>query len=618
MGSRPAAGGRNASFVVGRLWRILSPPRRRQFWMVIALMLAGAIAEVLTLGAVLPFLSLIADPAGVMAYPGVSLAMEWLGLEGRADLLLVLTCLFAVTAIGAAAVRLALVWATNKYVFMVGYDLGTRLYERILHQPYVFHASQNTSEVVASLQKVQQVTFNVLLPLMQGISSVFISLFIVAALLCVDPAASAAAFAGFGLIYLGVWAFSRSRLRANGRIIARAQSARVQTLQEGLGGIRDVLLDASQPVFVQKFAGLDRQFRDAQATNNLIAAAPRFVVEACGMVLIAFLALILSRGAGGIAGTLPVLGALALGAQRLMPLMQQIYGGSSAIAAYGRTAEDVLDMAEAAMPDEWTQAPPPPLPFEREITLRGVSFAYRGDERRAIRGLDLTIPKGARVGIVGPTGSGKSTLIDLLMGLLEPTEGVIAIDGCRLDMATRRAWRAQIAHVPQQIFLADASIAENVAFGVPPERIDRERVRLAARQAAIADHVESLPEGYGTMVGERGIRLSGGQRQRIGIARALYKGASVLVLDEATSALDTRTEATVMAAVERLAADLTIVIIAHRTSTIAFCEQQIRLDGGRRVKSGTNRAGQPERQSLSSLRPCDAADPCATSVVSTE
>ncbi|NDW04374.1 ATP-binding cassette domain-containing protein [Jiella sp. 40Bstr34] len=581
-------------------------------------MLAGAIAEVLTLGAVLPFLSVIADPASVMAYPSVTLVMEWLGLNGRDDLLLALTSLFAVTAIGAAAVRLALVWATNKYVFLVGYDLGTRLYERMLYQPYVFHASQNTSEVVASLQKVQQVTFNVLLPLMHGVSSVFIGLFIVAALLCVDVAASAAAFAGFGLIYLGVWLFSRSRLRANGRIIARVQSARVQTLQEGLGGIRDVLLDGNQPVFLEKFADLDRQFRDAQATNNLIAAAPRFVVEACGMVLIAFLALVLSRGAGGIAATLPVLGALALGAQRLVPLMQQIYGGSSAIAAYGRTAEDVLDMAEAAVPEEWMEAPSSPLPFERAITLRGVSFAYRGDERRAIRGLGVTIPKGARVGIVGPTGSGKSTLIDLLMGLLEPTEGAIEIDGRRLDAATRRAWRAQIAHVPQSIFLADASIAENIAFGIAPERIDLERVRQAAQQAAIAHHVESLPEGYATMVGERGIRLSGGQRQRIGIARALYKGASVLVLDEATSALDTQTEATVMAAVERLAADLTIVIIAHRTSTIAFCDQQIRLEGGRLVKSANIRASTPGRRSPSSLLRFDAEGRYATSVDSTE
>ncbi|WP_245514823.1 ABC transporter ATP-binding protein [Jiella endophytica] len=581
---------RPAAFAVARLWRVLSPNRRRQFFQVIALMLAGALAEVLTLGAVIPFLSVLADPAGLVEDATVAAAMGRLGLAGRGDLLVALTGVFAVAAIVAAVVRLALLRATNAYVFSVGHDLGTQLYQRMLHQPYAFHAASNTSEVVAALQKVQLVTFNVLLPLMQGISAVAIALFIVAALLVIDPATSLAAFAGFGLIYVAVWLFSRRRLAANGEIIASTQSARVQTVQEGLGGIRDVLLDGSQQVFVEKFTRLDQAFRDAQATNNVIAAAPRFVVEACGMVLIACLALFLSLRGGGLAEALPVLGALALGAQRLVPLMQQVYGGSSAIAAYAATAADVLDMAEAPMPAEWTRPKPSPLPFEREIALRRVTFAYGEGERPAISDLDVTIAKGARVGIAGRTGSGKSTLIDLLMGLLEPTDGMVTVDGRRLDASTRRAWQAQIAHVPQTIFLSDASIAENIAFGVASGEIDRERVSRAARQAEIADYVDSLPEGYDSFVGERGIRLSGGQRQRIGIARALYKGASVLVLDEATSALDTETEAAVMAAVEGLSDELTVLIIAHRTSTIAFCDQQILLEDGRMVAATGRRA----------------------------
>ena len=570
-----------------RLWRALSARRRRQFFQVIALMLAGAVAEVLTLGAVIPFLTVLADPAGVMDNPAGSRAMELLGLSGRGDLLVLLTMLFALTAIVAALVRLALLRATNGYVFRVGYDLGTRLYERILHQPYAYHASANTSEVVASLQKVQLVTFNVLLPLMQGISAVAIAGFILAALLAIDPIISAATFAGFGLIYGAVWLFSRRRLRANGEIIARAQAARVQTVQEGLGGIRDVLLDASQQVFVERFSRLDGAFRDAQAANNVIAAAPRFVVEASGMVLIACLALVLSRGGGGLAETLPVLGALALGAQRLVPLMQQVYGGSSAIAAYSATAEDVLAMVEAPMPAASDLPRHVALPFGEAIVFSGVGFSHAAERRPAIRDLDIRIDKGSRVGVVGRTGSGKSTFIDLLMGLLEPTSGEIAIDGRRLDAGTRRAWQARIAHVPQAIFLSDASIAENIAFGVAPDRIDRGKVAAAARQAEIAAFVEGLPEGYDSRVGERGIMLSGGQRQRIGIARALYKGADVLVLDEATSALDQETEAAVMDSVRRLSDDLTLVIVAHRLSTLDFCDRRIRLEEGRLVEGGT-------------------------------
>jgi len=306
-----------------------------------------------------------------------------------------------------------------------------------------------------------------------------------------------------------------------------------------------------------------------------------------GMVLIAALSYVLSRQVGGIATALPVLGALALGAQRLLPALQQIYGAWVGIAGNHASLADTIALLDQPLPAELLQPTPAPLLFQNVIRFDAVSFRYTGDGPWVLDGLNLTIPRGARVGFVGSTGSGKSTTLDLLMGLLIPTEGEFLVDGQPISGNRARAWQQTIAHVPQSIYLADTTLAENIAFGVPPDAIDLDRVRQAARQAQIADFIESSPEGYQAYVGERGIRLSGGQRQRIGIARALYKQASVLVFDEATSALDNATEQSVMDAIEGLSSDLTILLIAHRLTTLRRCDTIVELEHGRVVAQGT-------------------------------
>jgi ATP-binding cassette, subfamily B, bacterial PglK len=549
--------------------------------LVLALMLAGALAEVAALGAVLPFLALIADPGRAEAFPLLQRLFAAFGWRDPGDILLPAALLFAAMALGAGAVRLALAWASQKFVYRLGHDLGTEIYRRILHQPYAYHVTKNTSELIAAINKVQIVSWGVLTQLMQAATGAVIAAFIVLALIVIDPAIALSAAAGFGLVYAGVSRMTRSRLAANGRIIAAAQGGRIRVVQEGLGGIRDVLLDRAQRVYVEKFRRTDLAFQDAQTVNAFIGAAPRFVIEACGMVLIAGLALVLGKAPGGLAAALPVLGALALGAQRLLPLMQQVYLGWAQIAGNRQVLADVLDLLDLPVRSLPPQAAMEPLPFRREIALERLGFRYAPDLPQVLEGIDLRIQRGARVAIVGRTGSGKSTVMDLVMGLLEPTEGAIRIDDTPLGPDNLRAWQAQIAHVPQAIYLSDASVAENIAFGQAPEAIDAGRVREAAQQAELAEFIESLPAGYDTVVGERGVRLSGGQRQRIGIARALYRRASVLVLDEATSALDGATEAAVMASIRGLDRDLTILIVAHRLSTIGFCDRVLRLEGGR-------------------------------------
>jgi ATP-binding cassette subfamily B protein len=310
-------------------------------------------------------------------------------------------------------------------------------------------------------------------------------------------------------------------------------------------------------------------------------------MEALGMLLIIALAYALARQSDGIGRAIPVLGALALGAQRLLPMLQQAYGSWASIQSQQASLQDTLDLLDQPMPDYVNQTDILPLSFLEKIKLKEISFRYSSQSSWILSNLDLVIKKGSRVGFIGTTGSGKSTLLDIVMGLLKPNSGIIEIDDQPITIENYRAWQAHIAHVPQSIFLADSSIEENIAFGVPVNQIDDKRVRKAAQQAQIAGIIESWPDKYQTFVGERGIRLSGGQRQRIGIARALYKQADVLIFDEATSALDNETEAAVMQAIEGLNNDLTILMIAHRVTTLKNCAQIVELRNGRIKQMGT-------------------------------
>ena len=569
-----------------QLYGFMSPARRRKFLALLALMFVGAVAELATIGAVVPFLSLLAS-SGQLHFGWVTKVFEVLGAHGRDQQLIAASVLFMSAALVAGALRLQLAWSTQSFVLGLGHELAVEIQRRTLAQPYTYHVGRNSSEIVASLEKVQVLVFIVLLQMMQAATAAFIALFIVAALVRIDPFTAAVAGISFGTLYGLVTAFTRRRLARNSAITGAAYQERVQLIQESLGGIRDVIIDNSQAVYLNEFRKIDLRFTRARATTAFIAAAPRFVIEAAGMVVIAALALVIAGREGSLSQALPILGALALGAQRLLPLLQQLYNSWANLAGNRAVAAQVLGLL--ALPVEGPASPRPvePLGLRERIIFEGVSFAYPGRRRPALEEVNLTIERGSRVAVVGLTGSGKSTLADLLMGLLDPTAGEITIDGVPLNRDTRRAWQRSIAHVPQAIFLADTSVARNIAFGVPRAEIDMERVRRAAATAQLEEFIASLPDGYETSVGERGVRLSGGQRQRLGIARAVYKDAPVLVLDEATSALDHDTEMAVMGALDQLGGEgRTIVIIAHRTSTVTGCDLVARLDHGRIVEVG--------------------------------
>ena len=375
---------------------------------------------------------------------------------------------------------------------------------------------------------------------------------------------------------------ARRHLQNNGQKIAQASSDQLKALQEGLGAIRDVLLDGSQLTYLEIYRRADRPLRLLDAKNAFLGGFPRYALEAVGMVAIALLGaiLVLQRGSG--VALISLLGALALGAQRLLPALQQIYSGWANLKSFNKAIEVVIEMLNQPLPQHVSVVEP--FVLEKSIRFDSVHFSYKSDSSEVLRGVNLEIRRGERVGLIGTTGSGKSTFLDLFMALLRPTAGRVLIDGVNLHDTQHperiAAWRAAIAHVPQSVYLADSSIAENIAFGIPKHQIDISLVRKAAEQAQIASFIESIPDSYNTFVGERGIRLSGGQRQRIGIARALYKKSNVLVFDEATSALDSETELAVMQSIEGLSKNLTIIMIAHRMSTLKSCDRVIKLEGG--------------------------------------
>jgi ATP-binding cassette subfamily B protein len=419
------------------------------------------------------------------------------------------------------------------------------------------------------------------------VSSGFLLTAILIALLSVSPLIALAIFCGFGLIYAVIVRMTRNRLLINSQCIARESTRVIKSLQEGLGCIRDVLIDGSQATFCNIYRNADQPLRVAQGNSSFIGASPRYGVETFGTLLIAMLAYSLSKQAEGIAMAVPILGVLAMGAQRLLPVLQQGYGAWSYIQGGQTSLRDVLELLDQPLPDYADLPVSKPLPFQQQIALKNLSFRYSPQGPLVLSNLNLCIAKGGSVGLIGTTGSGKSTLLDIVMGLLQPTEGSLEIDGQPITPANCRAWQAQVAHVPQAIFLADNTIEENIAFGVPKDQIDHERVRKAARQAQISDTIESWTGQYQTLVGERGVRLSGGQRQRIGIARALYKRVNVIIFDEATSSLDNETEQAVTQAIENLGDDLTIIIIAHRLTTLKNCKQVVELGGGGVLRIGT-------------------------------
>jgi len=544
------------------------------------MMILASFAEVISIGAVLPFLGVLTSPDELFAYDLAQPFVQVLQIQSAQELLLPVTLVFVIATILAGLVRITLLWVQTRFSMAIGADFSVQMYERTLYQPYSLHISRNSSEIIAGSQKAREVVGRFIQPILLALSSFVMAVAVIATLIAIQPIIALATFLGFMLIYVALVIITKRRIAKNSQIIANQQVRVTRAIQEGLGGIRDVIIDGAQPVYSKLYKDAFIPMQTALASNQVVSVSPRFGIEALGMALIAGLAYTLaatSGAAGGLANAMPVLGALALGAQRLLPLLQQIYNAYIIIKGNQASTRDALDLLDQPMPTHAYVQPANPMEFRSAITLNNTGFRYSPVGTWVLKHINLRIPKGGRVGFVGVTGSGKSTLLDVVMGLLTPTEGELLIDNTALTPQNIRAWQAHISHVPQTIYLSDTSIAANIAFGVPSKLIDLKRVKQAAEQAQIAQTIEGWRKGYDTLVGERGVRLSGGQRQRIGIARAFYKRANLIIFDEATSALDNETEAAVMRVVATLGRDITILIVTHRLTTLKNCDQIVEI-----------------------------------------
>jgi ABC-type multidrug transport system fused ATPase/permease subunit len=570
-----------------QIYATISPPRQRQLTFLLGVMVLNAFAELCTIGAVLPLLALIARPDAPGHYSRALDALDALGATTETGRLVAATIIFCAFALAAGALRFEFSRSSFNFAYDLSHELALEMQRRLLVQPYSFHVHRHSSRLITALEKSELLAFDVCLPLMQALSAAFISCFIIAIVFFVDLLTGLAAAAFCFVAYFILLRLISTRLAANSELMVSGINERLRIVQESLGGIRDVLIDGSQQAYLAELERENAKLARARASTEIISSAPRFVIEPVAIVAIAAVALFSSLRHGGFGAALPTLGALALAAQRLLPLTQQMFRGWSVASGHLSIVSEAVDLLTLPMDKEQVGRTTPALPLRRAIVLDNVGFTYPTVSTPTLEEVSLTIPRGSMVALVGPTGSGKSTLVDIIMGLLHATTGAVRIDETRLSDASRNGWYRSIAHVPQSIFLADTSIARNIALSLPDEPPDEPRMIEAAKKAQLHDFVVSLPAGYDTYVGERGVRLSGGQRQRLGLARAIYKGAPVLILDEATNALDVQTEEAVIGALDELRRDgRTIIIVAHRRSTVRHCNLVARLEHGRLLDFG--------------------------------
>jgi len=569
-------------YSIKKLWNHFSKLRKKQFSLLLILMLLSSIVEVISIGAVFPFLAALTNPDLIYYHPIVQPLVYKLGFTQPDQIILPFTVIFITAVVFSALVRLTLLYSVTRLSYAAGADISINIYRRTLYQDYQVHLSRNSSEIINGIiNKTNTVIGGILNPVLTLISSIVILTGIMIALFLIDTKVASAIFIGFGALYGIVIFYTRNRLRSNSESIAGQSTLMIKSLQEGLGGIRDVIIDGSQEFYCKLYRKSDIPFRHASGNNQFIAGSPRFIMEGIGITIISVVAYFLMQEGGVF---IPVLGVFALGAQRILPLLQQSFSTYATIKGAKSSFDDVLKLLDQPLSNFKVQSNQDSLRFEKEICLNNLDFQYAEDSPWVLKNINLKIRKGECIGFIGPTGSGKSTLIDIIMGLLPPTKGQLIVDNQIIVDNNKALWQKKISHVPQNIFLSDGTIEANIAFGVASNEIDSDLIGKAAKQAQIFELVKTWKQKYNTIVGERGARLSGGQRQRIGIARALYKNTEVLILDEATSSLDSKTEGDIMREIEILNKNHTILIIAHRISTLKSCDRIVEINKSGSIK----------------------------------
>ena len=577
----------SASINLRKALALLDAQERRNALKVLGVMVVGAFASAAMVGSVFPFLSVLADPRLIAENAVLSWAYRMGGFTSDYGFLVALG-LGAIGVILAANLVLILqTWAVARYTQMRVHSISRRLLAHYLVQPYEQFLGRHSGDMSTNiLSEAQQVVGQFLRPLAELISATLTVTAVVVTLLMVDPIVASIAIGSFAAIYGAVTVTTRRYVRRMGQRRAQANAGRFRMAGEALGGIKDVKLLGREAAYLDRFSGPSAEMAQAQIGVGVLAQAPRYAIQlvAFGGIIVLCLVLLDPEGLQereALGGILPLVGLLAFAGQRLMPELQKLYQSitqmTAGTAALDRVHADLTGGRHARL----DRSIPAPLGLRHALELEDVTYTYPNAERPGLRDIGLTIHAGERIGVVGASGAGKTTLADVVLGLLAPQAGTIRADGAEITPETLRAWQQTVGYVPQDIFLTDASLSENIALGLRPEEIDEAKVERAARIAQLHDFaMAELPDDYATLIGERGVRLSGGQRQRIGIARALYHDADLIVFDEATSALDNLTEREVMTSIDALPGDKTILMIAHRLSTVKVCDRIVVMDRG--------------------------------------
>ncbi|WP_024326791.1 ABC transporter ATP-binding protein [Thioalkalivibrio sp. AKL19] len=574
-----------------KLNALLDPRDRGKVGLLVILMIVTAFMQTAGIASVMPFLAVLSDPNMVHDNEILRLAYEWLGFQSTGGFLYFLGVAAFVLFVTGTALQALNQWAITRFTHMQQYELSRRLMGDYLSRPFTFFLNRNSGDLAKTvLQETTQAINGALMPVLRLVSQGLLAMFIIALLIVAQPWLALIVAFSLGGIYGAIYVLARTWLNRIGQDRVEANRQRFTAAAEAFAGAKEIRLLGRERDYLERYRHPSKRFASHQANAVLLQSLPQYAIEAIAFGGVLVLVLYLMAGDGGLAQALPLIGLYALAGRQLIPAFQKIFQQVASLrfstAAVDNILKDLGNRPESTPMLARNDRPEPFVPT-RSIEVSGLTYRYPGLERPALEDVTLEIPARKTVGFVGSSGAGKSTLVDLLLGLLEPQQGTIRIDGEPLTRENVRRWQATLGYVPQHIFLADQSVAANIALGVPEEKIDHKAVEKAARLANLHEFVmRDLPDGYATVIGERGTRLSGGQRQRIGIARALYRDPAVLFFDEATSALDNATERAVMEALHNLSGDKTIILVAHRLSTVQPSDQIFVMKDGRIADQG--------------------------------
>jgi len=564
-----------------KLWNNLRIRRKKQLYFLFFLSILSGLTELFSLAAVIPFLSVITNPDLIFEINFIKNISKFFKISTSQEILLPITLIFIFSIFIASLIRQLNLWFTQRVAASIGCDISSRSYRNALNQDYQSHILQNSSKIISTTIIQVDTTVSFIISALFAISSAVITIFTFTGLLLINWRIAILSFSIFGSIYILLSKFIKLKLSKNSLTIAHANKMQQKSLQEGLGAIRNIILDNLQNIYTNLYFKEDQQLRRATAEANYLRIFPRYLLESFGLILISLFAFLVSSKNTNTSSIITILGTFALGSQRLLPALQQVYSSWAGMGAQIYAVKNVVELIEKKESSSNDNFKFLKLKSSFEIKFDSISFEYKNSGKETLKDIDLSIKSGDRIGIIGETGSGKSTLLDLFMGLLKPSSGKLLINNIDINKQENynflKSYQSQISHVPQDIYLSDSSIAENIAFGIPNSEIILNRVKKAAKEARIDNFINNLPDGYNTYVGERGVRLSGGQKQRIAIARALYKKSRIIFFDEATSALDEETEKDLINSLYKLKKDLTLIMIAHRLSSLSFCEKIIEV-----------------------------------------